>query len=94
MSETLKRLGTSRESAARLARKAQEAETVLGIHGVSTTAGAATGPASAAGRDEMRKYFVVHDTPTRNDPLHRTIELPKPVTEEVARRFNQLFGRE
>jgi hypothetical protein len=35
----------------------------------------------------------VHDTPTRADPLHRTVELPKPVTAEVAALFNQIFGR-
>ena len=39
MSETLKRLGTTRESATRLTRKAAEAESVLGLHGVSATAG-------------------------------------------------------
>ena len=94
MSETLKRLGTTRESATRLARKAAEAERVLGLHGVSVTAGPSIGPASTADRDELQRHFRVHDTPTRNDPLHRTVELLRPVTEEVALRFNQLFGRE
>lgn len=91
--EVLKRLGTSRESAARLARKAAAAEAALGIHGVSVTAGAATGPASSASRKAVERHFRVHDTPTRADPLHRTIELPKPVTPEAAALFNQLFGR-
>lgn len=92
-SETLKRLGTSRESAARIARKAAEAEQVLGIRGVSVTAGVPSAAASEAGRDDVEKHFRVHDTPTRADPLHRTVELPKPITPEVAELFNRLFGR-
>jgi hypothetical protein len=91
--EVLKRLGTSRESAARLARKAAEAERFLGIHGVSTSAGVPAAPASSAERADVEKHFRVHDTPTRGDPLHRTVELPKPVTPEVADLFNRLFGR-
>ena len=91
--EVLKRLGTSRESAARLARKAADAEATIGVHGVSVTAGAAMGPATAASRGDVGRHFRVHDTPTRADPLHHTIELPKPVTPEVAALFNQIFGR-
>jgi hypothetical protein len=92
--EVLKRLGTSRESASRLHRKAAEAERVLGIHGVSVTAGVPSGPAGECGRTDVERLFRVHDTPTRSDPLHRTVELPKPVTDEVATTFNRLFGRE
>ena len=93
MGESLKRLGTTRESAARLARKAAEAERVLGIHGVSVTAGNPIGPASAADRETVEKSFTVHETPTRADSFHRTVELPKPLTQDVADLFNQLFGR-
>jgi hypothetical protein len=92
-SEVLKWLGTSRESAARLARKAAEAEQMLGIHGVSVTAGVATGSASTADRADVEIIFPVHDTPTRADRWHRTVELPKPITQEAADQFNQLFGR-
>lgn len=92
--EILSRLGTPRESAARLARKAAEAEEAIGIHGVSTSAGKPVGPASQAARDAVESKFPVHNTPTRNDPLHRTVELPKPVTPEVAKEFNKVFGRE
>ncbi len=67
---------------------------VLGVHGVSVTAGTPIGPASAAEREEVERHFPVHDTPTYNDPLHRTVELPKPVNEEVAKKFNEVFGRE
>ena len=41
--------------------------------------------------EEVEKHFRVHNT--GNDPLHRTVELPKPVTQEVADLFNRLFGR-
>lgn len=91
--ETLSRLGTSRESAARLGRKAEEAEKVLGIHGVSASAGAPRGQASQAARGAVEGHFPVHNTPTRADPLHRTVELPKPVTQQVADLFNSIFGR-
>jgi hypothetical protein len=94
VAESLKRLGTSRESASRLARKAAEAEVVLGIHGVSVTAGTPIGAASIAERAEVERHFPVHTTPTYSDPLHRTVELPKPVTEDVAKKFNEVFGRE
>jgi hypothetical protein len=91
--ETLSRLGTSYESATRLSRKAAEAEAVLGIHGVSVSASPPRGPASQASRRAVEQHFRVHDTPRRADPLHRTVELPKPVTREVADLFNRLFGR-
>ncbi len=92
MEERLKRLGIARESA-RLARKAAESERFLGIHGVSVTAGRALGPASQVDRRDLDREFLVHETPTRADPLHRTIELPMPVDQAVANRFNSLFGR-
>ena len=91
--EQLKRLGISRESASRLGRKAAEAEIFLGIHGVSVTAGIPSAPASVALRWNVEAEFRVHDTPTRSDPLHKTVELPKPVDDQVADRFNRIFGR-
>ena len=93
LDETLSRLGTSTESAARLGRKAAEAEAKIGIHGVSTTAGTPTGPASSASRSAVEGQFRVHNTGTRADTLHRTVELPKPVTQAIADAFNKLFGR-
>ena len=92
--EVLKRLGKSWESFGRLARKAEEAEQVIGIHGVSVTAAESLLDHSYAPRELVESVFAVHDTETRRDPLHRTIELPKPVTAEVAEVFNRLFGRE
>jgi RHS repeat-associated protein len=91
--EVLSRLGRSRESVGRLGRKAAEAEESIGIHGVSTTAGPPRGAASRASRGSVESQFKVHNTPTRSDPLHRTVELPKPVTQTVADAFNRVFGR-
>ncbi len=91
--ETVSRLGTSRESAARLGRKAAEAEEKIGVHGVSSTAGNPKGPASSASRSAVEGQFTVHNTPTKSDPFHRTIELPKPVTQAIAYIFNKIFGR-
>src|ERR1700677_505426 len=75
--EILKRRGITLESATRLGRKAAEAESVLGIHGVSMTAGESDDQVSQANCGGMERFFPVHDTPTRKDPLHRTVELPK-----------------
>ena len=91
--EILRRFGDSWESAARLGRKAADAEKAIGIHGVSVTAGESSIRSSSAPRHEVEEHFRVHDTPTWNDPLHRTVELPKPVTQEAADLFNRLFGR-
>jgi hypothetical protein len=91
--EILKRFGTVAESAERLAAQAAIAHTVLGIHGVSVTARETPAPAGRANRADVERMFRVHDTPTRRDPLHRTVELPMPVTAEAAEEFNRLFGR-
>jgi len=55
--------------------------------------GIARGLASTGNRRETEEHFRVHDTPTRGDPLHRTVELPQPVNADVADLFNRLFGR-
>lgn len=89
--EVLIRFGDAPESAQKLADDAARAEAVLGIHGVSATARTPRRPAPSARRSEVEKYFPVHNT--GNDPLHRTIALPRPVTPEVPDLFNRLFGR-
>jgi hypothetical protein len=76
--------------------KAADAEKKIGIHGVSASAatpkpGDTVG--SQAARSEVDKVFKVHNAPTKADPLHRTIELPKPVTNKVAKAFNWLFKK-
>jgi hypothetical protein len=89
--EELTRFGSAPESAQKLADDASRAEVVIGIHGVSATARKPKRLAPSAWRSEVEKHFRVHETGT--DPLHRTIELPKPVTPEIADLFNRLFGR-
>jgi hypothetical protein len=89
--ELLRRFGTDAETAQRLGEQAAMAERALGIHGVSVTARASKAPARTRLRAEVEREFPVHDTPSRRDPHHRTVELPKPVTDEVATRFNELF---
>ena len=91
--ETLTRLGADPESAQNLAEQAAKAEQILGVHGVSVTARPTSAPGGRAQRVDVEKLFRVHETPTRRDKLHRTIELPKPVTPEVAEQFNRVFGR-
>lgn len=90
------RLGDSPESASRLGRKSAEAESVIGHHGVSvsTTKPPAGTPCSGATCSSLEaRGFEVRPTPTRNDPNHHTVVLPNPVTKEVAKDFNDAFGR-
>ena len=94
--DVIYRLGDRRESPTRLGKKSAEAEAVIGKHGVSgsTTRPPAGTPCSSASCSELESAgFSVHRTPSRRDAGHVTIELPKPVTKEVADAFNTVFGR-
>lgn len=91
--ETLTRFGLDPEPADRLATQAAAAAGVLGIHGVSVTARATDAPGGRASRADVEQHFRVHATPSRRDARHRTVELPRPVTAEVADLFNHVFGR-
>ncbi|MFI0373296.1 RHS repeat-associated core domain-containing protein [Actinomadura sp. 1N219] len=98
------RRGTSWESTGRLSSQAQAAgdhPSGRFPHGVSVTtpesnARLSRNPEDAVtatrGQIKAAGFDVVH-TPTRNDPNHHTLVLPKPVTSDAARSFNQLFGR-
>lgn len=90
--EILHRAPDSRESASRLARKAEEAEqdARVGLHGVSAFNRPLDRPASQAARSAVEREFRVVNT---LGPTHRTIVLPKPVTAAVAATFNRVFGR-
>lgn len=90
------RRGDDAESATRLERKSTEAEnSSIGIHGVSGSTTKPDGPCSSATCGQLEAAgFKVHDTPTRADPNHKTIEMPKPVRPEDAKRFNQTMGRD
>jgi hypothetical protein len=59
-------------------------------HGVSTTTKPVPGRSCAAAQcADVERVFKVHKT--GSDPHHYTVELPDPVTQEVADMFNQLF---
>ena len=107
--DSLVRRGKSRESAQRLARQAEAAEKAgkakNGVeygHGVSVTspesnARLARDPAdavSATRRAFEDAGFEVRYTPTGSDTNHHTDQLPTPVTQEVADRFNGVLGRQ
>ena len=77
------------ESATRLGNKAAEAEAAGFPHGVSVSSKPLDGRKCAvASCSEVKKQFKV--TKTGRDPNHYTVELPKPVTKEVAEKFNSL----
>ncbi len=98
---TLVRRGSSYESATRLQKQAAAAEAHGFPHGVSVTTPESNlrlsrnpSDASQATREAFEDVgFPVHHTPTANDPLHHTVELPSEVTPEVADRFNSVLGR-
>jgi hypothetical protein len=97
------------ESARRLAEQAGRAEAngrrakngVPHGHGVSLTSPEANqrtswdpkDAAQATRRAFEEAGFEVRFTPTDNDEDHHTVQLPKPVTEEVAAQFNTILGR-
>ena len=84
------------DSARRLAAKCARAEQEMGIHGVSAHAHNRGYDIVGVPRTQVAAVFEVRDTPDNPlgyDPAHRTIVLPKPVTEEVAEAFNRALGR-
>lgn len=102
------RRGTQWESVNRLAAQATRAEqagaAVNGVpygHGLSVTTPEANqrlarDPADAvqATRRMLEEAgFEVRYTPTAHDTDHHTVQLANPVTEEIARRFNRVWGR-
>ena len=94
--QVIYRRGDSRETATRLEKKSNEAENSnIGIHGVSGSTTRPDGACSSATCGQLEAAgFRVHDTPTRADPGHKTIELPSPVSRDDAERFNRTFGRD
>lgn len=94
--EQLTRYAGGKESATRLGRLAQESleNPEEGIHGISTTAGEVNPDRafSTLPREVVEQNFPVHDTPFEADPLHRTVELPNPVTPDIAKIWNQMWG--
>jgi hypothetical protein len=106
--DLLVRRGTRWESARRLAAQAARAEqggTALnGVpygHGVSLSSPDANQRLARDPEDAVtatrRAFevagFEVRYTPTTCDSDHHTVQLPKPVTDDVAMLFNTLLGR-
>jgi hypothetical protein len=89
-SRLLYRYRNGPETATRLGRKAAEAEKAGFPHGVSVTTSPDEGrPCAVANCSDVQNVFDV--TKTGTDPHHYTVELPKPVTQDVADDFNDLF---
>jgi hypothetical protein len=104
----LVRPGHDWESARRLAGQAARAEKADPAkngapfgHGVSVTSAEANqrrardpGDAVQATRRAFEEAgFEARYTPTDNDSDHHTVQLPSPVTDDVAARFNMILGR-
>jgi uncharacterized protein RhaS with RHS repeats len=95
--EHLTRYAAGKESQPRLERQAEAslANPDEKIHGISTTASPAdpSRAHSTLPRSTVEKTFPVHNTPIPGgDQLHRTVEIPKPVTQEIKDAWNKLWG--
>jgi hypothetical protein len=88
---SLYRFGTDYETADNLERQCEAAVEHGFPHGVSSMSRASRAGAMMAARAEVELYFTVRQT--GKNLFHHTVELPHPVTEQVAERFNRLFGR-
>jgi hypothetical protein len=91
--KSLVRLGQKAESAADLGKQASKAEAAGFPHGVSTKLvdkikGSDKAHKSAL-KSVVEKAFEVKQTGNR--PEHHTVLLPKPVTDDVAKKFNMIF---
>jgi hypothetical protein len=89
--ELLYRFGLEQESAERLAVLAAEAEAAGFPHGISVFSRSSRPDAVSAPFAEVAARFRVHKT--GRNPYHYTVELPKPVTEDVAAVLNQVLAR-
>ena len=92
--EILKRLGTTRESAARLGPKRLKRSRFWAFMDSPSRRGFHEHPPQPRCEPRSSEFFVSTKPQRATDRLHRTVELPKPVTQETADQFNQLFGRE
>jgi hypothetical protein len=87
----LYRFGLSRETAALLGEQAARAEALGLPHGVSVFSRTNREDAVSAALADVERHFTVHQT--GKSSYHYTVELPKPVTQNVADLFNGIFGR-
>ena len=89
--DRLFRFGLDPETIEELALQAAAAENRGFPHGVSAFSRSDRPDSVSASAAEIEEKFALHKTGA--NPFHYTIELPKPVTQEVADLFNGLFGR-
>jgi RHS repeat-associated protein len=89
--EYLFRFGTEPESADALAQDAARGPRNGFPHGVSAFSRSTRSDAVKAPRSEVEKYFVVVKTGTNK--YRYTVIMPSEITQDVADRFNSLFGR-
>jgi RHS repeat-associated protein len=93
LTSSLVRLGQNTESAEALAKQAANAEAHGFPHGVSTNkvdrVKGSDKLHKSANTSDVEKVFEVKQT--GNKPKHHTVILPKPVTQQVADKFNELF---
>jgi hypothetical protein len=93
--QSFTRFGTGWESTGRLSRMASEAgNTGKFGYGVSVSTRIVEDSSTATRQEIEDAGFNLKFTPTRNDQMHHTLELPDPVDSAVARTFNRLFGRQ
>ncbi len=89
----LVRFGKGPETAQQLAADAARAEAAGFPHGVSTKLVNRVSGSDKAHRSapmgEVEKHFKVEQT--GRNPNHHTVHLPKPVTQDVADKFNKVF---
>jgi len=92
--EILYRRGTRRQKVEDIAEQCRAAEINPKsnfTHGISVSGTVPAKPARSALRSDVEKHFTVHDTKLDWDPLHKTVEFPKPVTPESVDIFYSIF---
>jgi hypothetical protein len=95
--EHLTRYAGGKESQPRLERQAEAslANPDGKVHGISISASQvdASRAHSTLPRSTVEKAFPVHNTPIPGgDQLHRTVELPNPITQEIKEAWNKIWG--
>ena len=90
--EYLYRFGIEPECAGALEAACEAALARGFLHGVSVRSETARVDASVASRAELELYFRIEQT--GRSPLHFAVELPHPVAEDIAHRYDASFGRE
>lgn len=94
--EIIWRWGVQAENINQLNESSQDAYDVIQIHGVTAFAGEIPSEiklSTATVKELTECGFFVYVTPLNSTPEHRTIELPKPVTNEMLLKWNDIWNR-